>query len=74
MVRVAVLQKRVCQHLAKRRRDVHSKARRCSHFMQILEDEDERQIDFRNRFVEPVFLQKLWMLRVTHKWQVRVQD
>ena len=35
---------------------------------------DERQIRFRDGFKQPAFLQKFFMLRVTHKWQVRVED
>jgi hypothetical protein len=42
--------------------------------MQVLEDEDERQVDFRYSLVQPVFLQELRMLGVTHERQVRVQD
>ena len=37
-------------------------------------DLNQRDVGFRDRFVEPVLLQKPVMLRMPYEWQVRVEN
>ncbi len=74
MARIARLQERVGEHLAERGREVQGKSRFRARRVQGREDLKQRQVDFGDGFVEPVFLQKLGVFWVAHEGQVRVED
>src|SRR5258708_7723398 len=74
MPRVTRLQHFVGKHLAKRRRNVHREARFYASLMKTLKNEDEREIDFSDRLVQPIFLEKFRVFRMPHERQVSMQD
>ena len=71
---VAIPQQLVLQHGAQRRRDRHRELER--HFVadQPLHHGNQRQISFGDGFEEPVFLEKLFVLRVPDERQMRVKN
>jgi hypothetical protein len=40
--------------------------------VQILKNEDQREIDLGYRLEQPIFFEKFWVLRMAHKGKVRV--
>ena len=74
MPEITFLQERIEQHRAKRRRQrerearLHSVAQPAVHFL------NERDVSFRDRFEQPVFFQKLFVLRMPDKRQMRVKN
>ena len=74
MLLVAVLQQRIEQHRAKCRRQRQREARLQPVAEPAFHDLNERRIALRDGFKEPVFLQKLFMVRLAYKRKVRVQD
>ncbi len=74
MPRVTFAQQRVAQHGAERGREREGEARFQTVAQPAVEDLEQRQIGFGDALKEPAFLQKLFMLRMPHKGQVRVQD
>src|SRR2546423_5949096 len=71
---VAFAQQLVLQHRAERRRHRHRELER--HFVsdEPLHHREERDVAFRYRLEEPVFLEEFLMFRVPDKRQVRVKD
>ena len=74
MLLVAVLQEPVAQHGAERGREADGEARFHAVAQPALENFEQRQIRFRDGLEQPVLLEKLGMLRMPHKRQMRVQD
>src|SRR4029078_10535082 len=71
---VTLLQQLVGEHFAKRGRDIYCQTRPCAGFMQVLEYEDERKVNFGDGFEKPVFLEKLGIFRMPNERKVRVKD
>ena len=71
---VAVAQQRVAQHGAQRRRERQRQGRVHAVAPPAFHDLEQRKIGFGDGFKQPAFLQKLFMFRMAHKRQVRVQD
>ena len=74
MPHVTVLQQRVEQHRAERRREGEREARVHAVALPAFHDLDQRDVGFGDGFEQPVFLQKFFVLRMPHKRQMRVQD
>ena len=74
MARVTVLQQRIGEHLAERRRDIHREARLSTGLVQRLKNENQRKIDLGDRLVKPVFFKKFRIFRMPDKRQVSVED
>ena len=74
MMHVAILQQRVGEHLAERRRQPQRDARPHAVHHAAFEDLQERQVGFADGFKEPVFFEEFRVFRMTHERQVRVQD
>ncbi len=71
---VARSKKRVGEHLAERGRDGQGEARRDALVAQLAKDGDERQVDFGDRFEEPVLFEEFGVLGVAHEGEMRVED
>jgi hypothetical protein len=71
---VAFLQQRIAQHRAQRRRQRHRQARVHAVALPAVHHLQERQVGFGDGFEQPAFLQKLFVLRMAHERQVRVED
>src|SRR5688572_15608511 len=71
---VAALEERIEQHRAQGRAKRKSQPRVHAVAQPAIHDLDERQVTFGDRFEEPVFLEKLFVLWMPHERQVRVQD
>src|SRR5438477_2210138 len=74
MPHVAILQQRIQQHRAERRTERHRQARLHAVAQPAIHHLDERQIRLRDRFVEPILLQKMLVLRMPDKGQMRVEN
>ena len=74
MPHVAVLQQRVEQHRTERWRERERQARLHALAQPVVHDLDERDITLRHGLEKPVLLQKLFVVRMPDKRQVRVQD
>ena len=74
VLRASLLQKRIRQHLAQRRREAHRQTERHPLLPQPAEGLQQRKVRLRDRFKQPVFLQKPGLLRVPDERQMRVQD
>ncbi len=74
MAAVAFLQQRIEQHRTERRRQRHGQPKRDAIAHQPVHHIEQRKIGLGDRLVEPVFLEKLFVLRMTHERQVRMQD
>src|SRR5262249_15481479 len=74
MADIALLQKRIGQHLAQRRREPE----RYSSLYPVLEtgtqDVKQREVCLADRLKQPVFFEELGVLGVTHKRQMRVKN
>jgi hypothetical protein len=74
MTRIAVLQHLVREHFAQRWRDIHRKPGFYTRFVETLENEYERKVNFGDRFEEPVFFKKFRILGMPDKRQVSVKN
>src|ERR1700724_1177605 len=71
---VALTQKFVLQHRAQRRRERHRELERNAVVYQSLHHLQQRNVGFGDRLEEPVFLEKMLVLRVPDERQVRVKN
>ena len=71
---VTVLQQRIEQHRAQRRRERERQPRVHAVAQPAVHDLDQRDVGFGDGFEEPVFLQKFFVLRMAHERQMRVED
>ena len=71
---VTLAQQRIEQHRAKRRRKRERQPRVNAVALPAFQNLDERDVGFGDGLEEPVFLQKLFVFRMAHERQMRVQD
>jgi hypothetical protein len=62
------------EHFAQRRRQAHRDAEGQSVALQGFELQQQRDIGFGNRLVQPLLFQKTRVFRMAHEGKVRVQD
>ena len=74
MADVALAQKLVLQHRAQRRRERHGELERHVVVRESLHHLQERDVSLGDGFEEPIFLEKMFVLRMPNEWQVRVED
>src|SRR5438045_1911700 len=74
MADVTLDQQLVLQHRAQRRRERHGELERHMVVHQPLHHLQKRDVSLRDRFEEPVFLEKMFVLRMPDERQVRVQN
>ena len=74
MLHVTLAQKLVLQHRAKRRRNRHRELERDGVAHQPLHHLQQRNIGFGDGFKEPGFLEKTFVLGMTNKRKMRVED
>ena len=74
MAQVAFLQERIAQHRAERRGERHREAMRHVFLRQPPQHAEERKVGFGQRFKKPVFLEKIFVFRVSDEGEMSVQD
>ena len=74
VAQVTVLQQRVEQHRAKRGRERQREARVHAVAQPAVHDLNQRDVSLGDGLEEPVFLEKLFVLRMAHERQMRVED
>ena len=72
--RVAVAEQRVVEHGAERGREREREGRVHAVAPPAVQHVNQREIGFGDGFEQPAFFQELFMFRVAHKGQMRVQD
>src|SRR4051812_6985627 len=74
VAQISLLEQLVAEHGAKRGRQRHRQPESDLFLGQPPHHTQERQIGFGDGFEEPVFLEKILVLRMPDEWQMRVQD
>ena len=74
MAQVSLLEQLVAEHRAERRRERHREPEGDAFVRQPAHHAQERQIGFGDGFEEPVFLEKILVLRMPDEWQMRVEE
>ena len=74
MTHITFAQQRILQHRAKWWRDADRELERHAVVYEPLHHRDERDVTFRDRLEEPVFLEEFVVLRMTNEWQMRVKN
>src|SRR6266487_7118149 len=74
MPHVTLAKQLVLQHCAERRCERHGKLKRHMLIDQALHDAHQRDITLRYCFEEPVFFQKMLVLRMANEWKVCVKN
>ncbi len=70
---ITLLKQLVAQHLAQRRRHRHRQPKLHPFISQVVECHEQRDICLADRFIEPVFFEKVGIFGMAHKRQVRVE-
>src|ERR1041385_269717 len=71
---VSLAQETVAEHRAKRWRNRHRDLERHAIVHQLLHQLQKWNVTFRDRLEEPLFLQKMFVLGMSNKRQMRVQN
>ncbi len=74
MPHVASLEQLVLQHRAERWRDAHRELERHGVAPEPLKHVQEWDVRFGDRLEEPIFFEKLLVLRVPNEWQMCVEN
>ena len=74
MADIAFAQEFVLQHRAQRRRQRHRELKPNVVVHEPLHHLQQRDVSFGDRLEEPVFFEKMLVLRMPNEWQVRVED